>query len=87
MLHITFPFLLVRLSLPAFHLSPPFGGRWGGLGGLTWCGSALWLFAKPLLGACPRARGRCALTIRLVGWVVALWLAFGRRAWEYMPVV
>ena len=88
MLYITFPLLLVRLSLPAFHLSPPFRGAVGmdwGCFGLVWHGFVA--FAKPLLGACPRARGRCDLTIRLVGWVVALWLAFGRRAWESMPVV
>ena len=44
---------------------------WGCFG-LVWHGFVA--FAKPLLGACPRARGRCTLTIRLVRWSVALWL-------------
>ena len=68
-----FPSSLFVCPCPRFTCHP-LGGRWGGLGGsyLVWHGFVA--FAKPLLGACPRARGRCALTIRLVGWVVALWL-------------
>ena len=78
MLHITLPFSVVRLSLPAFTCLL-FGGRRGGLGvllGSAWHGFVA--FAKPLLGACPRARGRCTPTICLVRWLVALWLGVAR---------